>query len=381
MARKSDKASSTPDIDAQLEIQPAGTGDLESIQGVLDELRQPVKVKRAKPAPPLERYKRSTTEIWLNLFAAKDPDKSHTIELADNLPLFFYGRHQPDPSIKAIEREFVHLKNNYKIAILPALLKEPGEASDPHAKGDWRRRFPGEREELVLEVAKYLASQTPMSLDGDLGVPFTIAEIQRILASANHSMRHEQIKEALWTLNLCKFIVTDLAGKNVIGESPIKSLGMSERGFKTVGLLQLSSFHTKAVKKGEYRGLNFPVAIGYQSILARCLHKHIGHYHLNADEQHPFKYTASAIMSLAGFSLEDKPSKWLKRIDVALTEMQASGYVREFSASPLKEGGKVKDYLYTIRLSQKFINEIIIANGRQRRIKGQLEYGLPMVEE
>lgn len=380
MVRNSDKVSNKTSIETQPEIKSVGAGDLENIQGVLDELRLPVKIKRTKPAPPLERYKRSTTETWLNLFTAKETDKSHTIELADNLPLFFYGRHQPDPAIKAIEREFVHLKNHYKIAIIPALLKDPGAASDPNAKGDWKRRFPGEREELVLEVVKYLASQTPLVLDGDLGVPFTIAEIQRILASANHSMRHEQIKDALWTLNLCKFIVTDLAGKNVIGESPIKSLAVSERGFKTVGVLQLSSFHTKAVKKGEYRGLNFPVAIGYQSILARCLHKHIGHYHLNADEKHPFKCLASEVMCLAAFSLEDKPSKWIKRIDVAVNEIREAGYIKEFSKSPMKEGGKIKDYLYTIQLSRKFIDEIIIANGRQKRIKGQLVYGLSVAE-
>lgn len=351
---------------------PAEDAEVKELQEALDVLRQPLSPHRKKPVAPLDRFNR-TTATWLSLLTTTDSDRSHTIELADDLPLFFYGRQQPGPEIKAIEREFVNRKKHYKIAILPAMLKEPGDSGDPGQKANWRRRYPGEREELVLEVVKYLASQKPVILDGDLGVPFTLAEIQRILADARHTMRRDQIKEGLQVLSRCKFIVTDISGKNVIEESPIKSLILNERGSRDMGVLQLNSFHTLAVKNGEYRGLNFPVTLGYQSVLARRIHKHIGHYFNNADERTPYRCTASELMRLVAFSLEDKPSKWAKRVEEALKENRESGYVKEYTYEPMKEGGRIKDYLFSVSLSQKFIAEIIAANAVQKRTRFRLD--------
>lgn len=320
--------------------------------------------QKTKPLAPLKRFTR-TNEHWLTLFTSKDPDSSHTIGLADDLPLFVYSRKSKDPELKAVERECVSRGRAYKIAILPAALKVPGGRTGQ--QDDWKRRFPGEREELVLEVVKYLASQKAMVLDGDLGVPFTLSEIVKILEQSGHSMRRAQVKESMQVLTRCTHIVTDVAGKTVLEESPFKSLLIAERGSRDEGVLQLGTFHTQAVKNGNYRGLNFPVAIGYQSVLARRIHKHIGHYFTNAVQGTPFKAPASELMNLAALSLEDKPNKWVKTVDRALGEMQTAGYVASFKATPTKVGGRIQDYVYSIYLTQRFVDEIIRSNASSKR--------------
>lgn len=347
---------------------------VQDIKEALVVLKAPPTTAKTKPLPPVERFKR-TSEHWLSLFRSSDPDTSHTVELADDLPLFIYSREKKGPELKAVEREFVNRGRQYRIAILPAALKVQGAQSTEERKDDWKRRFPGEREELVMEVVKHLASQKALVLDGDLGVPFTLSEICKILEESGHTMRRIQVKEALQVLSRCKFIVTDVAGKTVIEESPFKTLILAERGSREEGVLQLNSFHTRAIERGDYRGLNFLVAISYQSVLARRIHKHIGHYVTNAVVGTPFKATASELMRLAALSLEDKPNKWVRKVDKALDEMKSAGYVASFQSVPTKAGGRVQDYLYTIHLTHRFVDEIIRSNAEQRRRKFQLGMG------
>lgn len=342
---------------------------VEDITSALVVIRDTPVQKVSKPLPPVQRFKR-TNELWLNLFRTKDPERSHTLELADDLPMYVYSRTTKGREMKAVEREYVVRGRPFKVTILPAAIKVPGKHG---AEDTWERRFPGEREELILEVIKYLASQKALVLDGDLSVPFTYAEIGKILEEAGHAMRRVQIKEGLEVMSRCKNIVADVGGKLVIEESPIKSLITAERGSRVEGVLQLGSYHTRAVQLGDYRGMNFLVAIGYQSLLARRIHKHINNYVTNATTGTPYKATASDLMRLAALSLADKPSKWVRTVNKALDEMKGADYVARYEAVPSKVGGRVQDYIYSIYLTQRFVDEIIRANAQQRRLKFQLE--------
>lgn len=348
--------------------------DCVEIEGALAAIKQPSILAADKPKKPLEMFTRTTT-TWLNLFtAANSGEYSHTFELVDDLPIYFYGRRQPGVEVHAIEREFLSRKRRLKVSILPAIVKEGKDSHTPFEppSGQYRRRFPGEREELVLEAIKYLASQKGVLLDGDVGVPFSLSELERLLADANHSFRQDEIKEALRTLSRTKIVLQDSAGLVVFEESPVKSLVISRQGTRDLCVVQLSSIYTEAIRKLEYRAYNFIVAARYQSIVARKLHRHMSHHFTQADETTPYVSNASAILILAGLSTEEKPNKWAKRVQEGANEVQHNGYVSQYTFEPVKSAGRIVDYKFSIYASKRFIDEIIEENTRKKRLEIKL---------
>lgn len=337
-----------------------------------------------------------STATWLSLFTANNADRSpedarsHTIELADAIPFYHYG-HQPGPEIKALERRFVNRNREYLVTVLPATLedriKRVNDGVDD--KKSWTPRFPAEREALVFEAVKLLASQNAELLDGNVGVGFTLSAAKRLLKETGHDMSISQIKAALQTMQRCTIIVKDASGKNVIEESIIKSLMFSKRGTRDLCFVQFNSFTTEAIRAGQYRGLKYQVVARYQSIFARWLYKQMSHYFTQASEIDPYEILASTALRNAGLFLSatpnsdgiylcKKPNKWAKCIIEGLDEMLQTNSeafpaaLKSYAHEPIRRGGYVKDYKFCIFASPAFIKDIKVENARIKYLSYQL---------
>lgn len=363
------------------------TDEGREISDALPVLRGTGKQRKALPTTkPGESFTR-TTASWLSLFtvnndaASSNDARSHTIELADAIPFYHYG-HQPGPEVKALERVFVNRKRRYHVTVLPATLEDPkikdGDKAGKSKK--WAPRFPSEREELVFEAVKLLASQNAELLDGHVGVGFTLSSLRRLLKESGHEMSIVQIKDALRTMLRCTIILKDESGKNMIEEGMIKSLMFSEKGTRDLCFVQFNSFTTEAIRAGKYRGLKYKIVSRYQSVLARWLYKRMSHNFTQASSTEKYVILASTALQGACLSVGDKPNKWAKCMREALEEMKLATpdglpcSVASYIYEAVKVGKYTKDYKFYISPSESFVKDIVQENARMKRVEFQLAH-------
>lgn len=336
---------------------------------------KPGKIKR------LDEYRRSNPEqlAFFRLLLPEERQFSNTIELYDFIPKYVWGKVErvQGKFLDALEREFECRGRRYTVQISPAKIKEKN--------GAIRDYYPSKREELVEDALRKLASEGQgMFLDDQVGVTFSLHQVQQELKNNGHSFSKDEIKDALMICAQANLVVTSKEdGVKVLVSGLFSTLGLQTRdewkkqGQKTLAFVRFNPLVTASIKNRSFRLFNYEISMAYTSTIARQLHKRLAHHYTQASVVHPYTILLTTIIRDFGLTLYDKLPNNLRDVLKALDEMKEKEVLLDYTVEKVFDDGprnKLRDAKITLTPHPRFSSEVIQANKRQQ---GELNRALP----
>lgn len=332
--------------------------------------------KSPKDRPPpkkLEEYKQSHP-FQMVLFQDTELDRcpktekySNTVELYDAIPKYHWGNQERKLGqfLDVVERDFVHQRQAYKVAIQPARIKGKD--------GVYRDCFPGQREELVEDALRKIACDGGHGryLDDTAGVVFTLHQLQQELQRMGHGYNKNEIKEAIMILGSSIMNVQTKDGKSLVIMPFFETVGLRSCedwkgcGPKTRAYVRFNSLVTESINSKTFRLLNYNKSMSYKRILARWLHKRLSHNYRQASINYPYTINLLTIIRDSGSKQYPRLSNNSRQVIEALEEMKEKKVLSEYETTNILEGRKIVDVQFTLFPHQHFISEITFSNWRQ----------------
>lgn len=293
--------------------------------------------------------------------------RSHTIELYDFMPKYFWGEieQKEDGRLDTLKREFEYRKTTYKISVYPARIEDK--------EGAEKEQYPGQREELVEDALRKLACEgNGLFLDDSAGVSFTLYQLQKELGETGHTYSYDELKEALMVCNGTRLKITTADGKAVFSAAMFETVGMrtfeewKEKGKQTRCFVRFNSLVTKSIKDRTYRLLNYDKAMRYKSRIARLLHKRLSHLFTYASpSKQSYNIKLSTLIRDFGLKAYSRLRDNLREVKKALDEMKKKDVIYEYRIEKMldaNERNKLVDATIYIIASRSFWTEMLDAN-------------------
>ncbi len=315
-----------------------------------------------------------TRPVQMDLFEFLEKQEkrySNTIELYDFMPKYVWGKVKRinDTFLNSLERKFECRGVKYNIVISPARLRLPS--------GGEREFFPGKREELVEDALRKLATRgAGLFLDEQVGVTFTLYQLEQELRDNGHSYSIVQIKDALLICARTNITVTSEDGASILVSNLFETLGLNSKedwkgkGKKEKAFVRFNSLVTRSIKDGSFRLLNYEKAMSYKNVIARQLHKRMSHHYTQAGLSHPYHIMLSTIIRDFGIAEYDRLSDNLKYVLKALDEMKEKMVLLSYRVEKtLAAGNRNKLVDAKLILIPHFLSaEIIEGNKQQQKV-------------
>lgn len=293
---------------------------------------------------------------------------SNTIELYDFTPKYHWGKaaRVNGEFLRAIEREFECRGQRYKLVINPAKIKDKS--------GQRRDYYPGQREELVEDALRKMASEGKGVLLDDLAsVTFTLYQLQQELKRMGHSYNIDQLKEALFICNRANIEIASEDGNVTLSAPLFETVGVSTRedwkhtGRKARCFVRFNILVTRSLKARAFRQVNYEKMMSYGSVIARQLHKRLSHHYIQASLMHTYDILLSTLIRDFGLTAYERISHNLRDVVKALEEMQEKGVLLSFAVEKIRDPAarrKLTDAKITLHTDPRFNQEIVEANRR-----------------
>ena len=313
--------------------------------------------------------KKRDVPIQLSLFNLLPENSvfSNTIELYDSIPKYIVGKNKYADRLYPIERTFKHKESTYRVVIKPAMIKD--------SEGKYIDALPGQREEFVEDALRKIATDGNIILVGhQVGVTFTIYQLQKELERTGHAYSYTQIKDALEILVSCNMkltmVIEDKKKEDLFSESLFgRMAGKTEDGWiegdgkRTSFVIFFNSLVKKSIFELTFRRYNYELCMKYSNFIARYLHKRLSHNYIQASMMKPYEILMSTIIEGSGMKSYSKNSDNNKYISKALDEMKGEKILIDWKVQRTKG-----NYKYTLVPSQSFVAEIKRSNQLQREI-------------
>jgi hypothetical protein len=323
----------------------------------------------------LENYKQTKPEqlLLFELTAPEDKKYSNSIELYDAIPKYFWGsvtrengRHLP-----SLLRSFEFRGRKYKVKITPARMEDKNGVEIDF--------YPSQREELVEDALRKLACDgSGVFLDDQLGVVFTLYQLQKELTRMGHGYNIAEIKDALYICAKTNMEVKTDDGQNVVLSSLFETLGLQtreewkEHGKKSKAFVRFNILVTSSIKSRTFRQLNYEKCMSYKRSLARWFHKRISHIYIQADPWNNYGIRLSTIIQDSGIEPYSRIQDNIRRVKEALEEMKEQDILSKYECEYIyseKRKNKIEDAKFLLFPHPYFISEMLKANKRQKQIK------------
>lgn len=288
-----------------------------------------------KPDKRFDDYKQ-TMPVQLNLFKLLDDvsdNYSQTIELYDFVPKYVVGKVEQNrldgQYLKPIKRVFECRGKEYQLTLIPAKIEIE--------EGVFKDYFLGAREEIVEDALRKLAVEGKgVMLDDELGLRFTIYQVEQELKNAGHSYSFYQVVDALKILATATIQIstqsdTELAlprknknlrnGKDLFFH-PIETLAFNNEETKTPTFVRFSPLVTKSVRENSFRMCNYKQIMKHTSFIARQLYKRMSHHFTQADITKPYTVMLTTIIRDFGLTVQGRLKDNLKNVEAALEQMK-----------------------------------------------------------
>jgi hypothetical protein len=327
-----------------------------------------------KKTKALTEFKKSHPE-QLSLFELLAPQEnkySNTIELYDFMPKYHWGKVQRinGKFLESLEREFECRGETYKIKIHPARIKGKD--------GKEKEYYPSKREELVEDaLRKFVCEGQGLFLDNQIGVTFTLYQLQKELKERGHTYNIDQLKEALFVCAQTKLIVSSETNGLVLVSSIFETIGLQtreewmEQGKQVQAFVRFNPLITKSIKSANFRLINYTKSMSYKSVIARQLHKRMSHHYTQASISTTYHILLSTMIRDFGLTQYAQLRDNLRDVESALTELTEKNVILKYKIERVideKKHGKLLDAKIIITPTPQFGNEVMIANKRQNEI-------------
>jgi hypothetical protein len=304
--------------------------------------------------------------VQFDFWEIDDPDHrlTNTIALWDVAPRCVF-RHADDIRIssgdgkylKTIERTFTHGGSVYMVTLTPARIRREGKDTE---------QYPGEREQLVEEVIRQIAvMKNRLSLiagdKGEVGVTFSIYEVDKELERTGHKFSFYEIQDALSVLHKSTVeIVRLVEGKDGTIKEPMVSGSTfpmyrsgdrrSAESSTTVGFNWLVS---QALIHLDFRQMDYEVIMRLKGPIERWLYRRLNHemfFQRSPSIAHVIR--ASEIIDGCGLTGWTRLRDVLRRVTHAVMALKGEGIVADVETRDIMQGRSKVDIEYTIIASE-----------------------------
>jgi hypothetical protein len=328
-----------------------------------------------KKTKALAEFKKSHPE-QLSLFELLTPQGnkySNTIELYDFMPKYHWGKVQRinGKFLESLEREFECRGETYKIKIHPARIKGKD--------GKEKEYYPSKREELVEDaLRKFVCEGQGVFLDNQVGVTFTLYQLQKELRERGHSYSLDQLKEAIFVCAQTKLIVSSEKHGLVLVSSIFETVGLQtreewmEQETKVQAFVRFNPLITKSIKSSNFRLLNYAKSMSYKSVISRQLHKRMSHHYTQASIATTYHILLSTMIRDFGLTSYSQLRDNLRDVEIALDELKDKDVVLNYKIEKIKDEkkhNKLLDAKIIITPTPQFGHEVMLANKRQNEIQ------------
>lgn len=319
--------------------------------------------------------------------AASRHRRTNAVGLYDLAPRYVFRKpgkesaelQAPSLSDTPIEREFEFDGKSYSVTLKPAQLrwrptvhKRKGVLKDAGSKGarkddKWIYLFPSEREQIVEEVVRRIAtSQRRLSLgrDGEVVATFSLYELQRELGAVGHSLNINEIKDALQILreSVIEISTTDGNSGTVLNSSVFPVLAFRSRAASGVSgntetYVTFNPLVAASIRAMRYRSISYTWLMRLRSPVSRWLYKRLSVAYEGSDNPLPMSFSALAIQRDSGMHERSRLRDTLTVVRRAVLALEAEGIVT-VAIERVEENRSVIDEIYMVTPSAGLLREV-----------------------
>jgi len=307
--------------------------------------------------------------VQFSFWEIDDRRLTNTIALWDVAPRGVF-RHSDDlrdgKSLRLIQRSFVYAGGVYKVILTPARFVS--------GSGDVEK-YPGEREQLVEEVIRQIAVQrNRLALQGDkgdVGVSFTIYEVQKELERTGHAFSHVEIVEALNILHMSRVeiirLVDDGSGKpkeRVVSGTTFPMLVWANRSSaEAQTTVSFNWLVSQALMALSFRQMDYETLMRMPGPIERWLYRAINHDVFFSRNNQPLHIMlATEIIDGCGMTRRKRLRDSLRRVSEALAWLKTEGLIADFTTRDILDGQRKVDVEYTVTPTQSLADQMAKSN-------------------
>lgn len=311
------------------------------------------------------------------LLAPGDDAYSNTVELYDSMPKYvIYGSESTSLENAILERDFEYRNHRYRLLIKPMLLRRPMRRLDKDGGTSVETTtvlaYPGIREEIVEDALRKLAvNGKGIFLDSEVGVVFTLYELQQELRRTRHEYSIVEIKEALYLLRETTLECIDVTGKTIVNSGYFTAIGLTTKSTldQTRCYVRFNPLVTKSILDLSFRQFNYLVAMSFRKHMARYIYKRLSHHWLQASDTFPYTILLTTLYRDSGRRLHSRMTNNKTSLLESLQELMAANVIDSHEVVPVREGRMVVDYRITLRPHADFIKDTKRANYHGNKLR------------
>lgn len=298
--------------------------------------------------------------LQLSLWSALEDSRTNMVALYDLAPRFVYkvkdGR---EARQKVIEREFTFANKRYRITLKPTQIQ-----MDPKDKDSVVDRYLGEREQIVEEVIRRLASKRNrlrLHDNNKLRFVFTIYEVREELARVNHTYSLDEIYQAITLLNEVRLRIEEIGDKSapLLSAPVFPVMGMRRRGMQGDHdtFVEFNPMVADAIRMLSFQQVDYELLMRIRDPIARWLLKRL-HLQITGSGEPIQQITAMEIQRNSGMSDWKAKRNLLRRITQSVEVLQQNGILEIIDMEEHVHNKRKTDITYTIRATPFFMEEV-----------------------
>jgi hypothetical protein len=342
------------------------------------------KAPRRKTVAPIasDAFENPQLSLFQGFLANTDDERealSNAVALWDNIPRYSVSRARmnelrtPEGFLPVMELPFQYRGKELTAIIYPAQVKGKD--------GTRTSYYPSAREEIVEHALRKLSAEQQAGffdkLNARSGVQFSLYALRQELEQQGHTLRYDQLIEALDILSLSsiEIVATNEDGDEGFARSTYFAAlsGVKRKDYNADRSARWAAqFHplvTKSIDKLTYRQFNYQRLMKCRSQLTRWLLSQLGLKFTQASLVTPFEVHYITVKRdsglLDGYKLARQA---VAALDDSFNELKELGALNAFNKSEQRGArSKLEDVIYTLFPSRDFIAEQKAANHRQAK--------------
>jgi hypothetical protein len=373
---------------------------LDNSQDALTPKHEPIPIAKKKPAKkrisphkpvPPDAYSNHQLCLFQDFLANTNDERDqlgNAFDLWDSVPRFSITRKRqeemrlPSGALPICTIDFKYRGNEFKILIRPARLKDP-------ITGEEKEHYPGAREELVEHALRKIAVDDGFyDVDGfRSGCRFTLHRLRTHLADQGHTLRYDELTEALDILSLSNIDIQGETDDAEVCYTRMNYLSLLARVSKkdhsvnnsqdSKWLIQFHPLITNSISNLTYRQFNYRRLMKCRTQLSRWLISQLVLKYTQASLTNNFIMRYSTIKRdsalLEGYKRERDA---IATLDASWDELKSLGVLTSYTkAEERGKRAKIVDVVYTIFPSPQFTAEQKASNRRLIDAKKSIEEG------
>nr|WP_250807955.1 hypothetical protein [Neorhizobium tomejilense] len=310
--------------------------------------------------------------LQLSLFETTDNRQANYTALFDLAPRYLLRSERKKDSafLDGVYREFSFNGEQYTLSITPARIRDA-------SSGVERDELPGEREQLVEDVIRKLASDgLILGTQDEVLTSFSVYQICAELQQHKHTFSKAEVKEALQILHRSVIEITKVVPKGerkqkaIVSASVFPTLIMrDENDPDSKAYVQLNPFLAQAIKSLAFEQIDYEWMMQIRGQMTRWVFKSISLMLAeSADLPEYMEIKASDIARNHG----SQWSRWrdmLSQVHKSVTQLLDVKMISDFTAHDVMVGKKKEDVVYTLRFSPEFMRDRRLARAKGKFVE------------